>query len=91
MHRYKHKPIRGRGESPWCNATRIGEAFAEAIGRCGDATAVVSYRSDGVPSVEEIASLLQRAGKSVEVINCGKYTYALSRNRRSREVVLVGR
>jgi adenine-specific DNA methylase len=91
LHRYKHKPLEGRGTSPWCNPSRIGEAFAAALGGCGRAIVVVSYRSDGVPSVEEIANMLIRAGKSVEVIDCGKYTYALSRNRRSREALLVGR
>jgi adenine-specific DNA methylase len=91
LQRYKHKPLRGRGQSPWCDAARIGEAFAEAIGRCGGATTVVSYRSDGVPSIAEIERCLGRAGKSVDVIDCGKYTYALSRNRGSREVVLIGR
>lgn len=91
LHRYKHKPLAGRGQSAWSDPRRIAPAFEDAIQRCGPAHVVVSYRSDGVPSVEQIAGYLERAGKSVEPIDAGKYTYALSRNRRSREVVLVGR
>jgi adenine-specific DNA methylase len=91
LHRYKHKPLEGRGRSAWADRRSIEAVFSEAIGRCGAAIVVVSYRSDGVPGVEDIEGDLVRAGKSVEVIDAGKYTYALSRNRRSREVVLVGR
>lgn len=90
LHRYKHKPLTGRGQSPWSDPRRIAVAFEDAIRRCGRAHVVVSYRSDGVPSVEQIAGFLERAGKSVQPIDAGKYTYALSRNRRSREVMLVG-
>jgi len=35
--------------------------------------------------------MLRRHGKQVTVHDAGRYTYALSRNRRSREVVVVGR
>ena len=90
LHRYKHKPLTGKGESPWCDQRRIGAAFAAAIDRYAGSLLVVSYRSDGVPSIEEIAGFLTAAGKRVEIVDAGKYTYALSRNRRSREVVLVG-
>jgi adenine-specific DNA-methyltransferase len=90
LHRYKHKPLAGRGESPWCDPARITAAFAETIARYAGATLVVSYRSDGIPSIDEITGFLVRAGKRVEIVDAGKYTYALSRNRRSREVVLVG-
>jgi len=91
LHRYKHKPLDGRGKSPWADPRRIGAVFADTIGRSGRSIVVVSYRSDGVPGVEEITGFLTRAGKSVELVDAGKYTYALSRNRRTREVILIGR
>ncbi|MCP4678276.1 MAG: DNA methyltransferase [Deltaproteobacteria bacterium] len=91
LHRYKHKPLEGKGESPWSDPKRIEEAFESAVNRFSRSTIVISYRSDGIPSIDDIAGYLEKAGKRVEIINAGKYTYALSRNRRSREVVLVGR
>jgi adenine-specific DNA methylase len=90
LHRYKHKPLEGRGQCPWSDRARIAKVFESTIGRCGTGTVVVSYRSDGVPSTDQIASYLRQAGKQVQAIDAGQYTYALSRNRRSREVVLVG-
>ena len=91
LDRYKHKPLAGKGESRWCDRRRIGDAFEQVIDHYGSTQLVVSYRSDGIPSVDEIAGYLTRAGKRVELVDAGKYTYALSRNRRSREAVLVGR
>ncbi len=91
LHKYKHKPLSGRGESPWCNPARIAGAFEAAIGRFATSTIVVSYRSDGIPSIEAIAGYLQKAGKRVQIIDAGRYTYALSRNRRSREMILIGK
>jgi adenine-specific DNA methylase len=88
--RYKHKPLRGRGESPWSDARRISGSFEAVIERFAGAILVVSYRSDGIPGIDVIADFMKRAGKRVEVVDAGAYTYALSRNRRSREVVLVG-
>jgi len=90
LHRYRHKPSRGRGESPWSDPGRIAGVFEEAISRFAAARLVVSYRSDGVPSIEEIARWMRRAGKVVRVVDAGTYVYALSRNRRSREIVITG-
>ncbi|MCP4604078.1 MAG: DNA methyltransferase [Proteobacteria bacterium] len=90
LNRYKHKPLKGRGESPWCDPKRICSVFESAIGGFSDSVLVISYRSDGIPSIVEIETYLKKAGKRVEIIDTGPYTYALSRNRRSREVVLVG-
>jgi adenine-specific DNA-methyltransferase len=91
VRKYRHLPLAGRGESPWSDPARIGAAFEAAIARFGGAQLVVSYRSDGIPAIDEIACWMRRAGKRVEIVDLGKYTYALSRNRASREVILVGR
>jgi adenine-specific DNA-methyltransferase len=90
LHRYRHKPLMGRGESPWCRARDIGVTFEEVIRKCGDAAIVISYRSDGIPTVDELVAMLTDCGKRVTIVDLGKYTYALSRNTRSREVLLVG-
>jgi adenine-specific DNA methylase len=91
LHRYRHKPLVGRGTSPWADPARVAGAFEAAIDRFSATTLVISYRSDGTPAIEDLAGFLRKAGKQVEIIDIGGYTYALSRNRGSREVVLVGR
>ena len=91
LHKYKHKPVFGRGQSPWCDPERIASVFEQTIDRFSASALVISYRSDGIPSIDELALFLERAGKRPEIVDAGKYTYALSRNTRSHEVVLVGR
>lgn len=91
LRRYRHLPLAGRGESPWSDPARVAAAFEDAIARFSAARLVVSYRSDGIPAIGEIARWLEKAGKRVQVIDLGEYTYALSRNRTSREMILVGR
>ncbi len=90
LRKYRHLPLAGRGESPWCDPARISGAFETAIARFGAAQLVVSYRSDGIPAIDDIARWMRKAGKRVEITDVGKYTYALSRNRASREVILKG-
>jgi adenine-specific DNA-methyltransferase len=90
LRRYRHLPLAGRGTTPWIDPARVATAFEGAIARFSASRIVVSYRSDGIPAIGEIARWLEKAGKRVEVIDAGKRTYALSTNRTSREVVLVG-
>lgn len=90
LHRYKHKPLTGKGENPWCRKDTIREVFEKTIGQFSDSTLVISYRSDGIPSVDEIASMLAREKKKVTILDCGQYIYALSKNRLSREILLIG-
>jgi adenine-specific DNA methylase len=90
LRRYRHKPLEGKGASPWCDPRRIEGEFARTVAHFSRSILVVSFRSDGIPSIEAIASFMKAAGKRVEIVDAGSYTYALSRNRASREVVLVG-
>ncbi len=90
LHRYKHKPLQGRGESPWQDPGRIASAFQAVLERFNRSIIVISYRSDGIPSADELLSLLKRVKGKVELIDAGQYVYALSRNRRSRELIFVG-
>ncbi len=91
LHQYKHKPTSDKGRSPFSDFRRISAAFEAVIARFARSTIVVSYRSDGIPSVEEILHYLTQNGKSATVQDAGKYTYALSTNRSSREVLIVGK
>ena len=55
-----------------------------------DSILVVSYRSDGVPTVDRLAGMLRDVKRHVRVIDGPPYQYALSTNRRTREVLLIG-
>lgn len=90
LHRYKHKPIVGRRESPWSDAERIESAFEAVITRFKDSILVISYRSDGIPDISKITAWLEHVGKKVTIVDIGKYTYALSTNRKSKEIILLG-
>jgi len=51
----------------------------------------VSYRSDGIPSLDELARMLRQYKRNVvlETLN-GSYKYVLSTNGRSTEAILIG-
>ena len=90
LHRYKHKPLSGKRESPFVDAKRIEAAFEAAITRFKDSILVISYRSDGIPDISQIKGWLERVGKRVSVVDVGRYIYALSTNRKSKEIILLG-
>jgi adenine-specific DNA methylase len=91
LHQYKHKPIDDKGKSPFSDPLRIAEAFEAVISQFSRSTMVISYRSDGIPSIEDIVRYLTKAGKTACVLDAGKYTYALSTNRTSREAFIVAK
>ncbi|MBI3724312.1 DNA adenine methylase [bacterium] len=77
-------------KSEWSDARRIARAFSRVFERFERSTIVVSYRSEGIPSIDELARALRRVKRRVVRHDQGGYQYALSTNRKSREVVLVG-
>jgi len=79
-----------REPNPWCVGARCGGQFRRLFGRYRGSILVVSYRSDGVPSIEELAAWLGDVKRSVRVIDSNRYQYVLSKNRSSREVLLIG-
>ena len=89
-YRRKHRPLRGP-RSPWCDPRRVHAMFARLFERFADSILVVSYRSDGIPSVDELAALLGRFKRHVQRLRYGDYRYVLSTNARSGEVLLIGR
>lgn len=78
-------------DSPWTDRRRVAGAFEELFARFAGSTIAVSYRSDGVPSPAEIEALLRRHKPNVTVHARGAYQYALSTNKRSEELLFVGR
>ena len=75
--------------SPWSCRIEIVKAFTTLFERHRASKIVVSYRSDGIPSIEELVVLLKKFKAKVEVAATAGYQYALS-TRRCQEVLLVG-
>lgn len=86
-HKYKHKPFRRR-VNPWNNKLKILSAFSEAIEKFRDSIIVISYRSNGIPSVDELSRLLERHGRKDAARNTCDYKYVLS-NKKGKEILLV--
>jgi 16S rRNA G966 N2-methylase RsmD len=85
----KHRRLRRR-DDPWTDPRRVHEQFRRLFDHFRDSILVVSYRSDGIPSIEELRGMLLEVKRRVRVIDGPAYQYALSTDRRNREVLLVG-
>lgn len=85
----KHKRLRPM-PSPWTNKHQITQAFKTLLAHFSDADLIVlSYRSDGIPAPQDITAMLKRHKPHVTLHNYGTYTYALSTNKSSQELVWV--
>ncbi len=74
----------------WSNPTTCVDALRQLIERYSDAALVVSYRSDGIPSIDEITEMVRTRKRRVSVEELASRPYALSTNRRTREMLVVG-
>ncbi|MBU0718838.1 MAG: DNA adenine methylase [Planctomycetes bacterium] len=88
-HQSKHRRLIPR-KDPWSNPRTCRQMFRQLFERFADSILVVSYRSDGVPSIDDLASMLRHVKPRVQVIDGGLYQYALSTKRSTREVLLIG-
>jgi len=85
----KHKRLKGKG-SVWTDKNKILPAFDRLLKKFKDSIIVVSYRSDGIPSVEDLISLLKKYKQDVYELQRKNYKYVLSTNN-SEEVLLIGK
>ncbi len=75
----------------WTNKNRIYRAFERVFDKYADSIIAVSYRSDGIPSEVELIDLLKRFKRTVHIERYQNYQYALSKNKKSSEILLVGK
>ena len=87
--KYKHKRLKG-AKSPWCRKDKIHDAFDRLFTHFRDSILVVSYRSHGIPSEEELTAMMSRYKKKVQVRYID-YQYALSQQRNGQEILIIGR
>lgn len=87
-YRSKHKRLRTQ-PSVWTNKNKIYAAFDRLFERFRDSIIVVSYRSDGIPSIEELVEIFRKYKRTIHKIKRKYYKYVLSKHE-IEEVVLIG-
>lgn len=60
----------------------------ELLGHYPNSIIMMSYTSEGYPSIEELETLLRRHKHHVETVYFGKYNFALNRSNQNRKEVL---
>jgi DNA adenine methylase/adenine-specific DNA-methyltransferase len=83
------RKLKGNG-SVWINKNQIHAAFDRLFKKFKDSILVVSYRADGIPSIEELLNLLKKYKQNVTELKRKNYKYVLSTNH-SEEVLLIGK
>lgn len=74
--------------SIWLDKNQIKSGFDRLFEKFKKSTLVISYRSDGIPSIDELLELLHKYKKKVFKANHMRYKYALSKNI-SKESLLI--
>jgi adenine-specific DNA methylase len=87
--RKKHLPLVAAEKCVWLNTKRVLEAFGTLFEKFPKSILVVSYRSDGIPTPEQLIELLRKQGRSVENFSNRDYKYVLSSNGGSKEALIV--
>jgi adenine-specific DNA-methyltransferase len=87
--KYKHKTIKGKGESPWTDKKKILDAFDKVFSKFRNSTLVISYRDNGIPTQQEIVELLSKY--KTNIVDVGKeYKYALA-NDKTNEMLIIAK
>lgn len=84
----KHKRIKTI-HNDWTDKGIISKCFERLFERFKKSVIVVSYRSDGIPSVSELEKTLGKYKTNIREVMRQDYKYVLSK-RESQEVLLVG-
>ena len=84
----KHRRLRAR-PNLWNDPRRVREGFRLMFEKFRHSILVVSYRSDGIPDVDQLASDMRQFKRRVTVARLQGYQYVLS-PRRVTEVLIIG-
>lgn len=78
-----------KNNNPWNDKHKIRKKFRELFEKFKDSILVISYRSDGIPTIEQIVSDVKRFKRQVHVYTFENYKYVLS-NGKTAEILIVG-
>lgn len=88
---YKSKNKRLKNvQCVWNNKNEIANAFDMLFNKFKNSILVVSYRSDGIPSINEIQEIMSRYKTNIVEHDKISHKYVLSHNH-SHEVLIIGR
>jgi len=79
-----------RQSNDWTDKIKIYNQFEKVFEKFSDSIIVLSYRSDGIPSESELINLLKRYKSNIRIERYRNYQYALSKNKKSSEILLIG-
>ena len=85
----KHRPLKAHNNR-WTDKAKITSSFYELIDHFRKSHIVISYRSDGIPSIEELISIVKQFKRNVRLMTSKNYKYVLSTNNNSNEILLIG-
>ena len=85
----KHKKMKKRFPPDWTNANSITDSFKKLIDHYQESTLIISYRSDGIPSIRQIEEMLINKGKKVITHESHEMKYVLSK-KQSSEILIIG-
>lgn len=74
----------------WTNKKEIFNNFNNLFDKYKDSTIIVSYRSDGVPSPEELVALVKMRKKNVKLYYLANTKYYLAKNNDAKEILIIG-
>jgi len=85
----KHRKFKNK-KSVWTDKNLIADAFDKLFRKYKDLVMVVSYRSDGIPSPEQLKALMGKYKNNVHEAFRSGYKYVLSKSGESKEMLLIG-
>lgn len=88
--RYPHKPIVNH-DSAWHKKDSAIKKLERICKHFTSSTIIMSYRSDGIPSPQEIKEIMTACGRKTEIHTAGEYKYALSKNEDNEEIFIIAR
>ena len=84
----KHRKLHSN-YSIWNDKKNIKLGFEQLIEKFKESIIIISYREDGIPSVDEIVKILESHGKEVTVKKID-YQYVLSKKKNLKEILIIG-
>ncbi len=87
--RKKHLPLTAKEKCVWLNTKKVLKAFDDLFSKFQRSILLISYRTDGIPSPDQLVELLRGRGRSVENFSNRDYKYVLSSNGQSKEALIV--
>ncbi len=84
----KHKKLKST-YNIWEDKKNILSGFDKLIKKFHKSILVISYRSDGIPTIKEISDILKKYGKKVRIETID-YQYVLSKKQNLKEVLIIG-